>query len=358
MTPPRWLPCVDHRPSEVKSFVADYFGGQSEPCLVISGAGFDPRSGAVTDLLRKSVKVLHAIFIKEERPSPDPILVEKAKTSLDNMNRDLASSRVVSVDVFATDGAVVGGRTLLARLEAEGLESYRDIVVDLSALSIGISFPLVKYLLQRTAGSKTNVHIFAASSPGLDNVIQSQPSDRASVVHGFRRVNESYGAGECARLWLPQLAMGRQPTLQRIFDEVRPHDTCPIFPFPSSDPKHSDRLAAVYLSELEEAWSVDTRSLIFAHEEDPLDLYRTILRIEEERKPAFKQFGGSMLVLSPLGSRMLSIGSLMAALDRDLPVYYVEARGYEVDWNAADKILPAEAIIRHVWLSGEVYPSM
>src|SRR5208283_5780365 len=99
----------------------------------------------------------------------------------------------------------------------------------------------------------------------------------ASVVHGFRRINESYGAGECAKLWLPQLAIGREQVLRRIFDEVRPHDTCPILPFPSSDPKLGDQLAAAFRSELEGAWSVDSRSLIYAHEDDPLDLYRTIL---------------------------------------------------------------------------------
>ena len=348
---------MDHRPTEVRDFVADYFGKLTTPCLFIGGAGFDPRSAAVLELLKDSVGQLDGILIKEERPNPDEILVDKAAASLRAMAVGMNEPKVLRTEIFASDGAVIGGRSLLAQLEMQGLSSYRDIVVDLSAMSIGISFPLVKYLLLRSAQDwKANLHLFASSCPELDSTIRSQPGDRASVVHGFRRINESYGAGDCARLWLPQLAVGREQVLRRIFDEVKPHDTCPIVPFPSSDPKMGDRLTASFRAELEGAWSVDTRSLIYAHEEDPLDLYRTILRIDDTRKPAFEEFGGSMLVLSPLGSRMLSIGALMAALDRDLPVYYVEARGYEVDWAAVDNIAVANPAIRHVWLCGDAYP--
>ena len=55
------------------------------------------------------------------------------------------------------------------------------------------------------------------------------------------------------------------------------------------------------------------------------------------------------------GGRRRSIGALMAALDRDLPVYYVEARGYEVDWKTAGKVDLNASSIRPVWLAGSVY---
>jgi hypothetical protein len=190
----------------------------------------------------------------------------------------------------------------------------------------------------------------------LDHSIQPQLADRATNVHGFRKVNELYSAVSVAKLWLPQLAPAGGQALQRIFDEVLPSDTCPILPFPSTDPKLSDQLLAEYLPELESTWSVDTRSLIFADENDPLGLYRTILRIDDERALAFQALGGSLLILSPLGSKMLAIGALMAALDRDLPVYYVEARGYDVNWAVATGIDVPAPPIRHVWLAGDVYP--
>lgn len=116
-------------------------------------------------------------------------------------------------------------------------------------------------------------------------------------------------------------------------------------------------MAFEFLAELEDIWEVDTRNIVYADEENPLDLYRTILRIDDERQPVFEDFGGSLLVLSPLGSKVLALGALMAALERDFPVYYVEALGYDVDWEKADEADPGVLAMRHIWLCGDAYPS-
>ena len=38
-----------------------------------------------------------------------------------------------------------------------------------------------------------------------------------------------------------------------------------------------------------------------------------------------------MLILSPLGSKVMVLGALLAALDRDLPVVHLEYIGYELE---------------------------
>ncbi len=360
MKRPRWQPCVNHRPDEIEEFISSYFGSSAcKRTILIAGAGFDPRATIVASLVRKHCKALpDGIFIKEERPNPDPVLVARASSNFDSLTHCVETSSMLKIDVFASDDAVIGGRSALKGLAALDLRAYSDILIDASALSIGISFPVVKYIWGQAAETGQNVHLLACDMPALDHAIQPQLADRATNVHGFRKVNELYSAVSIAKLWLPQLTPASGSALQRIFDAVSPSDTCPILPFSSSDPKLSDRLLAEYLPELENTWSVDTRSLIFADENDPVGLYRTILRIDDERTLAFMALGGSLLILSPLGSKMLAIGALMAALDRDLSVYYVEARGYEVDWAAAAKIdidTQATPAVRHVWLAGEVY---
>lgn len=356
IAPIRWQPCISHRPDEVEEFVATYFGGGDAKVLLLAGAGFDPRATSVAQLLRRHCKSLpDGMFIKEERPNPEAVLVDRANSNLELLRPCVQNSEVIEIDVFASDGAVVGGRSILRRLDEMDTAPYSDIIIDSSALSIGISFPLVKYILFRGQGTGQNVHLFASDWPALDHVIQPQLADRATNVHGFRKVTELYSSVSVARLWLPQLAPSGGQALQKIFDEVLPSDTCPILPFPSADPKLSDRLLAEYLPELESTWGVDTGNFIFADENDPLGLYRTILRIDAERRLAFEALGGSLLILSPLGSKMLAIGALMAALDRDLPVYYVEARGYDVDWKTAGDVDRTTSSIRHVWLDGTVY---
>ena len=61
-----------------------------------------------------------------------------------------------------------------------------------------------------------------------------------------------------------------------------------------------------------------------------------------------------MLILSPLGSKVMALGALMAALERDLPVARVESLGYDLEASVPERIDQPHLI--HVWLEGEVYP--
>lgn len=357
---PRWDQCVDHKNDDVKTFIKEYFSSSDRSCLLIAGAGFDPRAPDFSKILYDTLNErLRVILIREERPNPDVKLVERAVNNLELIQAALDTSRIIKIDIFSEDNAVVGGRKVISELDSESLDGYTDIVIDLSALSIGVSFPIVRFMYKSAQQSQTplNVHLLVASDPALDHAINPISSDIVTIVHGFKGGAGLHGDTEPAKLWLPQLSIKRKDDLKRIYDAVYPHDTCPILPFPSLDPKASDRLAFEFLEELEDIWEVDTRNLVFADEENPLDLYRTILRIDDERQPVFEDFGGSLLALSPLGSKVLAIGALMAALERDFPVYYVEALGYDVDWVKAELADTGVRAMRHIWLYGEVYPS-
>ena len=61
-----------------------------------------------------------------------------------------------------------------------------------------------------------------------------------------------------------------------------------------------------------------------------------------------------MLILSPLGSKVMALGALMAALERDLPVAPVESLGYDLEASVPEQI--DQPALIHVWLEGEVYP--
>ena len=59
-------------------------------------------------------------------------------------------------------------------------------------------------------------------------------------------------------------------------------------------------------------------------------------------------------MLSPLGSKVMALGALMAALDRNLPVAHLEPLGYELGETVPERI--DEPNLIHIWLEGEVYP--
>jgi len=352
----RWDPCVAHRGKEVDSFLSGYFTQPGRLAFLVAGAGFDPRSRAVATRLAAAGAPVRALWVQENRPNPHQGQVERATTNTRELLTAFAERELVPVEIFGSDGAVVGGRNIINVLNRQSFDSVTDVVVDISALSVGTSFPIIRYFVERIGRRKgpANLHVFVAHDPRLDADIRSIPSDAPGYVHGFKGGSTLFAAAAAARLWLPQLAAGRRSALGRLYDFVEPHDTCPILPFPASDPRLGDALAAEYLTELESTWAVDTRNIVYADESDPLDLYRTILRLDDLRQPVFAETGGSMLVLSPLGSKVMALGALMAALERDLPVAHLEPIGYEVGPAVPVEIVEPNLI--HIWLEGDVYP--
>lgn len=88
--------------------------------------------------------------------------------------------------------------------------------------------------------------------------------------------------------------------------------------------------------------------MIYASENDPLDIYRTVVRLNNQRNEVFT-LDGSLVILSPVGSKAVAIGSLMAALECDLSIRYLEAENFTVKEQPPP---PASTSIVHVWLSG------
>jgi len=155
---------------------------------------------------------------------------------------------------------------------------------------------------------------------------------------------------------MPQLAEGKRPVLERIRQRVQPHAFCPILPFPADDPRLPDQLIEHYAEEFENTWQVDSRDIVYASQRNPLDFYRTVLRMDDSRKRVFAEIGGSQIILSPVGSKALAAGALMAALERDFTIMYVEALGYSADVSHLDALREEQATeLVHVWLGGEAY---
>lgn len=354
----RWNPCVAHAKSETERFVQEYFSLSEVTACLIAGAGFDPRARVVSNALAQTPGDLRCVLIKEHRPSPDQTQVSQADDNSLAMLSCFQHVNFIDVDIFGDDGAVVGGRNTINQLHNIDFSEVSDIVIDMSALSVGTSFPIIKYFVQRYHQGKgpQNVHVFVTHDPSLDDNIQAITSDEAGYIHGFKGQLTLQSSAEKARMWLPQLALGRNQSLERVHRFLKPDDTCPIVPFPASDPRSADQLFWAYKTEIESAWDVSTRNIVYANEDDPVDLYRTILRLDDLRQPVFEASGGSHVILSPIGSKLMALGALMAALERDLPVAYVEAVDYNLGASACQTVIENPDMY-HVWLEGSAYPT-
>ncbi|MCP4548472.1 MAG: hypothetical protein GY835_18600 [bacterium] len=65
-------------------------------------------------------------------------------------------------------------------------------------------------------------------------------------------------------------------------------------------------------------------------------------------------------MLSPVGSKALALGAMMTAIERDLPILFVEALSYsyEPPLDAGSDAEYTEEDLVHVWLDGEAYPTV
>ena len=354
----RWVNCPSHRGDAVSDFLRRHFDDAKRRVLLVGGAGFDPRARVLPLQLDAILgNCLKTLLLKEERPETSTDLVSRADDNRAILTDALSDLVVESVDILSADLSVIGGRAAVRRLAAELSDIYTDVVVDLSALSSGIGFPLIRCALEwaERAPAERELHVVLAAHPVVDHSVHAIPLDKSKEIFGFKGQFGLESTSAAAKLWLPQLAYDQKDALNRIYDDVRPHDVCPILPFPSRDPRVGDSLLEHFSREILDTWEVAPKNVIFAAEGNPLDLYRTVLRIDDERAAVFREPGGSQLLLTPTGSKPLALGALMAAIERNLPVRYVESMGYRVEWQKVDQVTENQVELLHLWLAGEPY---
>lgn len=356
-TPPKWERCIYHLGADAEIFLKEYLSDDGRRILLIGGAGFDPRTTTVPTLLAEIAGArTSGFFLREQRPRPDGELLKRAAENEARLSRLLPESRFEDLNIFAPDDAVIGGRTAITLVNGIDLQEFTDIIVDLSALSIGVAFPIVRFFHEKSPAMGTNLHLVVVDDPTTDVRIKSTSSESPTTVHGFKGGWELDAQADAAKLWMPQLSLTKKEVLDRIHSRVAPHAVCPILPFPATVPRLADTLIEHYGTLLQNPWQVDARDIIYASERSPVDLYRTILRIDDARRPVFAETGGSQIILSPVGSKALAIGALMAALDRDFTVMYIEALNYSADFGQENEARPREeSQFVHVWLQGEAY---
>lgn len=363
MSAEHWLDGISHLGTEVEQFLKSLLITGERSVLYIAGAGFDPRAMHLARIISETGVRRFGVFIREERPDALDELRERGQRSEDRLCAAFPDNDVLRINIFAdNNNAVMGGLDTLTELRNRGvapgkLASTTDVIVDLSALSIGISFPIVGMLHERITKEYpgVNLHVLAAAGgPRIEGAIVEEYAEGYQHPHGLK--GKATGGEPPKILWIPQLSLANRKAYKQLFDDISPLETCPVLPFPSRNPRGVEEMLKHFTPEITGEWHVEPRQMLYAAEDDPLDLYRSISRIHRARKVIYEGAGlKAETVLSPIGSKAMAIGALLAAIQHSLPVAYVEARRYRppADGWTDD---PDSAGFVHVWMLGEVYP--
>jgi hypothetical protein len=357
-----WENCVTHFDDGVDQFIGDFFSHSSRCCVLVAGAGFDPRTQRIARKLFAAMgKRVHGLFIREDRGDRSLALQKLADDNEAQLRSIISDATVAYVQIFsAEDRAPIGGHGVRSAIDSfTWPDGVTDIVLDMSALSTGVGFPLARLLLEYAeATPAVSLHLMIVSNPELDDLIVGEPSAQVQFVRGYSGPSGSYDALPVARIWLPQLGRGRVETLRRIrntLDSV--YKVCPVVPFPARNPRRADELLAEYQAQLLNEWQVDARDLIYVSERNPLDCYRTISTLKMRYDRTVEDVFFPQLILSPFGSKVIAVGAMMAAIEHNLSVQYVETLRYEFDPIGSKAVTARPDMAVHIWLHGPVYGS-
>ncbi|SEP41099.1 hypothetical protein SAMN04487843_11684 [Methylobacterium sp. ap11] len=301
---------------------------------------------------------LAAYFVREERPGASEELIARADANEAVLAAIVPDCRIFRIEVFADDSAPVGGTRIAAILSDNPIPAgVTDVILDLSALSIGIGFPAARILLEDCEAEVDRAfHLMITSNPELDDRIVTIPSSRTSPVRGFAPPIVG-SAEELAQIWIPQLAHGRTASLTRIGAAIgRCYKICPLLPFPSRNPRRADDLLSEYQVALTDEWEIDPRDILYASEKNPLDCYRTLSTLKKRFDRAIGDTYEPRMILSPVGSKVLAAGALMAAIEHEMAVHYQETESYSIVDAAEPADGPCETDV-HLILSGPLYGS-
>ena len=243
------------------------------------------------------------------------------------------------------------------------LETYTDIVVDISSMPTQIFFPLIGSVMHKLArapsSSRGRLNLFVVVSENLDidkAITKSGLDDEASFVYGFIGNMNLYAMESGPTIWIPLLGENRGRELELIHQKINPAETCPVLPSPSRDPKRGDRMLLEYRDMLRRI-EMGPGNIIYASERNPFDVYRQIHDAVVHYDTVLGPLGTYKFVASPLSSKLMSIGALLAAYE--LTYEGGMKQGIALVGAAEYEFRPPGGARRPdlftVWVSGECY---
>lgn len=366
----RWDPYLLHQNAEFLVFWKNHLGARERRVAILAGLGFDARACIASERILQAggagPRDLWLVCYENGQADANDLmpLVKKNDVAFARLFKDRGTVKRLPLNMRGDTGRFASGPSTQKLMRSkEELSNYDDVVIDVSAMPrmiamTTISFFIDKFDTRRKAGQPVpNLHVAVAESVEMDvDVAEESIQEEVVNVPGFtgRISAESI---DNPKVWLPVLGEGQRLRLQRIFEKLGPSEICPVIPFPSREPRRGDRLIEEYRQLLFDEYRVDPRNIVYASEFNPFEAYRQIFGTLDRYRVALGELGSCRAVISPLSSKLLSVGALLAAYDLSkqrsgqfhVGMHYVEAGSY----RPPAVIKNVECDLSGLWIVGE-----
>ena len=378
-----WNPYNLFRGQEFDEFWSNHLNADVN-LLFIVGRGFDPRVigplgkiiAAAPTLPRRCIAVeMAASFDNDARAVELRDANHAGITKLFSGDR-LEVRELVPADPDGIRSVARATVEMFADVVANTSE-FTDIILDISTLPRLIYLTLLNQLLGTLVNvsspaplaSATNLHVVYAEAPAIDAAIVKGEVDveLAPLLNLGVRLDEEASL-QWPTIWFPILAEDVAGHLDRISKHITPDNVRPVLPIQSSDDARRCDNIVLDLGELIfDRFAVDPRDIIYATEWNPFQLYRSLLSTMARYEESLRIFGGARFVISPLSSKSLSIGCLLATFEKRMRgdisrvrigMAHIETRRYEAAKLApnAPFLQPTALMVpTSLWLTGDCY---
>lgn len=324
--------------------------------LYIAGRGFDIRAQAVMrefvagqrGVGRRTVsaKLLLLAFSGYELDESIEQLTEENASALEATFSPLGETITARVSTPEGEDEARASDALrqYVSMVLDEISDKTDIILDVSSLPRATYLALLTNILNKLVPSKAivddlphplyangvNFQVLVAEDAKLDGQIRAEdPSNDLVNIPGFFAAWQMEKVQDWPLVWFPVLGEGRVNQLQIVANSIPAEaEVCPVLPHPSKDPRRADRLLVEYREPLFDSRKIPTSNILYAHESQPFEAYRQLLGAMSRYKDSMTILGGCRLVMTPLGSKLITVGAGLACFEMraaDLTAKYAVA---------------------------------
>jgi len=361
--------------------------GKPVRLLYVAGRGFDIRAQVVMDRFVSSLTSSGCSVEKAELllvgfsgfQISDELINETAENArkLEQRFSEIGTAQTIVVESSAEGEDDLSASNALRLGTEEVLRAVvdqTDIVLDVSSLPRIAYLSLMLAFLQRLvpnpeidvplAASGVNLQILVGEDPELDSKIRSEdPSNELVLIPGFASALQTESTRDWPLVWFPVLGENRVSQLQKVMDDQIPTsaEICPVLPHPSRDPRRGDRLLIEYKGPLFDARETPLTNVLYAHEANPFEAYRQLLGAMKRYQLSLSVLGGCRLVVTPLASKLITLGSALACYEMKLgsakggygvAIPYAEPKRYVI---STAELRASKPDVTAIVLTGEAY---
>lgn len=372
----RWTPYVMFDDNNICAFWKEHFDNTNHKLLFIMGKGFDVRMNiSLAKLLKECPKLnIECLLID----------FDEGSSSSSHNYQSLVDQNIIEFESLMVDKKIIikklnirnksgkSKRVVGDRKAAEliknysDIKDYTDIIVDISSLPRGIYFSLlgkILTLIDSNQNKDQNLFISVAENVDIDSCIQeSAIEDDLTYLHGFGGEIELESEKEKPLIWFPILGENKSSHISRGSEKItedknRLYEICPVLPFPSKDPRRSDKIIIEYHELLFDSLDIEPQNIMYTTERNPFEAYIELSKAINNYKESLNILNGCKAAISTFSSKLLSIGTLLVAYENQdfVGILNVNSGGYNITDEKEFIKLKDESELFVTWLTGNPY---